>query len=109
MKIIFKDEIIRIPKNVTKEQIEKLNKITKMNIEITDPDKYKNVKKVVNYGAKLIDYGRVDGHLSIIYIEDEKEWTSAKFGMTSNTSLEAEYGFRFVGNEKNTDNRKYYF
>ena len=44
MKIIFKDEVVRIPKNVTKEQIYKLNKMTKMNIEITNPDKYKNVK-----------------------------------------------------------------
>lgn len=80
-----------------------------MNIEITNTEKYKNVKRVYNYGAKLIDSKRVDGHLSIVYTENGTDWTSAKFGMTSNSDLENEYGFRFVGNKKNIDNRKYCF
>ena len=80
-----------------------------MNIQITDNDKYNAVIKVWNYGAKLVDDDRVDGHLSIIHREDNKEFATAKFGITTNFDLEDEYGFRFVEHENNIDNNKYYF
>ena len=80
-----------------------------MNIQVTNQEKYNTVIKVWNYGAKLISKERVDGHLSIISLEDNKEWTTAKFGVTCNSDLESEYGFKFVSDELNIDNNKYYF
>lgn len=81
-----------------------------MNIQVTNTEKYSNVRKVWNYGASLReDHDLVDGHLSIIYTEDGEEWTAALMGARSNASLEEEYGFRFVSHENNIDNRKYYF
>jgi len=80
-----------------------------MNIQITNQEKYDAVIKVWNYGANLVDENRVDGHLSIISLEKDKEWTTAKFGVTSNSDLEDEYGFKFVSDELNIDNNKYYF
>lgn len=80
-----------------------------MNIQVTNPKKYNNVRRVYNYGARLNKHGDVDGHLSIIYTEEGEEWTAALMGCRSNESLEEEYGFRFVSHEKNIDNRKYYF
>lgn len=79
-----------------------------MNIQVTDPNKYKKVKKVQNYGACLRDDAYVDGHLSIVYIEDGILWTSASFGAKPNSDLEKEFGFRFVTHENHIDNSKYY-
>lgn len=80
-----------------------------MNIQVINQEKYNTVKKVSNYGAKLVNNECVDGHLSIIYIENGKEWTAAKFGITCNSDLENKYGFKFVSHEKNISNNKYYF
>lgn len=80
-----------------------------MNIQITDTIKYENVKRVWNYGAQLIDENRVDGHISITFLEEDKVYTTAKMGMTHNIDLQEEYGFRFVSHEENIDNNKYYF
>lgn len=80
-----------------------------MNIKIINKEKYNAVKKVSNYGAKLINSQQVDGHLSIVYLEKGKTWTAAKFGITCNSDLENEYGFKFVSHEKNINNNKYYF
>ena len=80
-----------------------------MNIQITNHDKYNLVRKVWNYGADLVNENRIDGHLSISFIEENKEYTVAKFGITDNSDLEQEYGFKFVSHEENIDNNKYYF
>lgn len=81
-----------------------------MNIQVTNPDKYSNVIRVWNYGARLVvDKDTVDGHLSIIFSQDGKEWAAVLMGAISNESLDEDYGFRFVSHENNIDNRKYYF
>lgn len=79
-----------------------------MNIQVTGPKKYSNVKKVANYGARLVDNDHVDGHLSITYMDGVEEYTLAIFGVTSNADLDEEFGFRFVSHHDNIDNQKYY-
>lgn len=41
-----------------------------MNIQVTNVEKYNFVRKIWNYGADLISDERVDGHLSILTLED---------------------------------------
>lgn len=81
-----------------------------MNIQVTDQQKYNNVKRVWNYSAILTEHDFIDGHIAIRYIEDGQDYTEAMFGVRSNTSLEIQFGFRFVqykkGMDINIDNRK---
>ena len=79
-----------------------------MNIQVTNKEIYNKVKKVWNYGLTFKD-DRVDGHLSIVYTEDGKTWTDARFGITTNEDLQNDYGFKFVDHEQGIDNMKYYF
>ncbi len=78
-----------------------------MNIQIINSEKYKAVIEVLNEDARLKTQNSVEGRFEITYTENGSEWTSPKVGITYNSDLEEDFGFRFVSHKTNIDNSKY--